>query len=80
LKLSQDGKTQEQFLRVGLGTVDLMPIIENGDIQAYPTKVFGSKDQVCTFTHKSKGRLSIHSELQAPTRTGLGSEFTKLEF
>ena len=41
-------KEQEiDFLTVGLGNVDKMPIIEDGDIQQYPVMAYKSKGLMC---------------------------------
>ena len=33
LRIAQDGEEQNQFIRVGLGNIDFIPVIEDGDVQ-----------------------------------------------
>ena len=79
-KTRQYGSDDEGFLRVGLGNIDWLSIIENGDIQEYPTAAYFSKDQSCVFRNHSQG-MTIESTLMAPLRSGnFGKAFKRLTF
>lgn len=82
LRIRQDGEYQTQFIRVGLGNIDFLSIIEDGDISAYPYPSFYSKNQTCNITEATIDQVSIYSELQAPIRgtQNIGNEFTTLKF
>ena len=70
----------DQFLRVGLGNIDELPIIQDGDIQGYPTTAYYSEDQKCEILNKN-GQINIKSRVKAPKRV-LDPEknFENLEF
>jgi hypothetical protein len=57
---SKDDWKEHQFLRVGLGNINFLPIIEDGDLQGYPTAAYFSHGQACTFEHLAD-RTLIHS-------------------
>lgn len=82
LRVSQNGELQNQFIRVGLGNIDALSVIEDGDIQNYPVKAYYSNSQRCTFTQKQDNTVTIYSEVQAPNRyvLNVGHEFKPLKF
>jgi hypothetical protein len=55
------------FLKVGLGNIDYLPIIVDGDIQAYPTTAYFSKNQTCEFSISDQGTI-VTSTLYGPVR------------
>lgn len=72
LKTSQFGAPQKQFLRVGLGNLDLIQqesnVIKDGDIYNTPIRAYISKNQKCEFVEKNEFRVRIKSTLSVPTR------------
>ena len=70
----------DQFLRVGLGNIDELPNIQDGDIHGYPTTAYYSEDQKCEILNKN-GQINIKSRVKAPKRV-LDPEknFENLEF
>jgi alpha-glucosidase (family GH31 glycosyl hydrolase) len=67
-KTAQTAPHQKQFIRVGLGNIDMMPVVVNGDIYTYPSRAFISKNQRCAFTSTENGKIVIQSEIEAPAR------------
>ena len=58
-----------QFIKVGLGNIDQIPIIEDGDIQQYPVMAYASKGLKCVDAQKiSDDQVKIESKLYAPMR------------
>ena len=70
-----------QFLRTGLGNINFIPIIEDGDIQGYPTAAYFSKDQKCRITQNNTEGIVIESEMQTPLRVGnITGNFKAIKF
>ena len=70
-----------EFLKVGLGNIDFIPIMTDGDIKNYPTAAYFSINQTCTITKKDEDGILIESTLQAPLRSGnFGHAYKPLNF
>ena len=67
-----------QFLQVGLGNLNWVSVIEDGDIQNYPTAAYFSKNQRCKMV-KEEDKLTIYSKLEAPMRNDT-SRFVSQDF
>ena len=59
-----------QFLRTGVGNLELIPVIDAGNIVGYPTAAYFSKDQKCRILQQSKDGIVIESEMQTPIKQG----------
>jgi len=62
-------ESKDDFLQVGLGNIDDIEIISDGDIQAYPVPAYFSKNQTCKMVNTNEG-VSIISNLSVPLRKG----------
>lgn len=49
------GLTENTFLRVGFGNLAWIPVIEDGDVQGYPTAAIFSQNQTCTIVQNANG-------------------------
>lgn len=62
-------ESKDDFLQVGLGNIDDIEIISDGDIKAYPVPAYFSKNQTCKMVNTNEG-VSIISNLSVPLRKG----------
>ena len=62
-------ESKDDFLQVGLGNIDDIEIIFDGDIQAYPVPSYFSKNQTCKMVNTNEG-VSIISNISVPLRKG----------
>lgn len=75
------GLTENTFLRVGYGDLAWIPVIEDGDVQGYPTAVIYSSNQTCTIVQDPQGNTNITSTVQLPCRNNFTSTCTdELQF
>jgi hypothetical protein len=59
-----------EFLRVGLGNIDKVNLIDNGDIGHYPTYAYFSKAQSCKpfGVIEDQGHVLLEHSMMAPVR------------
>lgn len=64
--LFKELNTSVDFLSVGIGNVDRIPIIEDGDVQQRPVLAYKSKDLKCRVEERNNSTVVVKSMLMAP--------------